>query len=225
MTSLLLGLILAAPPSDALSVDTDQPRAYHEINQDIRKWMARESRAQTPDERSTAVQSLADLYLELKNDPRLDEAPTLKQYKAKVWSRLTRIKKTLQARIEREQSKTHQNRQPDEFQAEQIALSDANRAAESLAAQMSLVSSSLGGPSTVFAQAGGGDAFGGGAVRDDGAALVELITRVIEPDFWDVNGGPGTIFYYAPVRALVVRATSEVHHKLGGGLRGLRAVP
>jgi hypothetical protein len=49
-----------------------------------------------------------------------------------------------------------------------------------------------------------------------------LIERTICPEFWDVNGGPGTIYYYYPLRVIAVRATSEVHHRIGGTLTDLR---
>jgi hypothetical protein len=66
-------------------------------------------------------------------------------------------------------------------------------------------------------------AFGGGAAGADyGPALVELIQRTIAPEFWDVNGGPGTIVYYAPLRVLVVRATSEMHHDVGAAVGAIR---
>jgi hypothetical protein len=58
---------------------------------------------------------------------------------------------------------------------------------------------------------------GGRGVRDDyGPLLVALIERTIAPEFWDVNGGPGTIVYYRPLRVLVVHATIDVHHRIGG---------
>ncbi len=64
---------------------------------------------------------------------------------------------------------------------------------------------------------------GGGAVMPDhGPLLVALIERTISPDFWDVHGGPGTVFYYRPLRVLVVRATDDVHGQVGGVLTGLR---
>jgi len=74
---------------------------------------------------------------------------------------------------------------------------------KALAIQMALVSYTLGGPGQVFSEGGG--AFGGGAVRDHGEELVDLIRSTLHPDFWDVNGGPGSIVYYAPLQALVVR--------------------
>ena len=52
----------------------------------------------------------------------------------------------------------------------------------------------------------------------------DLIERTINPAFWDVNGGPGTIVYYAPLQCLVVRATAEVHGDVGRVVGDLRKV-
>jgi hypothetical protein len=72
---------------------------------------------------------------------------------------------------------------------------------------------------------GGGGAFGSSidqAASANGQALVDLIQATIAPDTWDIRGGPGTIIYYNPLRALVVRQTGEVHDNLGDLLGGLR---
>jgi hypothetical protein len=37
-----------------------------------------------------------------------------------------------------------------------------------------------------------------------------------------LNGGEGTLFFYAPLNVLVVRQTAEVHEQLGGNLGQLR---
>ncbi len=65
---------------------------------------------------------------------------------------------------------------------------------------------------------------GGAAVpeQDRARQLIELIQRTICPDSWDVNGGRGTIYYYAPAHALVVRQRGEIHRELRGLLRQLR---
>lgn len=78
----------------------------------------------------------------------------------------------------------------------------------------------LGGP-----RAGMGNGmiggFGPGALpgaqngnTDNGQQLIDLIQKVISPNSWDVNGGPGTIYYWRPGRAMVVRQTAEVHEQL-----------
>ncbi len=63
------------------------------------------------------------------------------------------------------------------------------------------------------------------AVPDYGLDLVDLIQRTIAPDSWDVRGGPGSIYYWRPGRALVVRQTTEVHDWLAETLEQLRADP
>ena len=56
----------------------------------------------------------------------------------------------------------------------------------------------------------------GPGMPDYGPALVNLIQKTIAPEFWDVNGGPGVIVYYPPLRLLVIRATSNIHYQIGG---------
>ena len=80
----------------------------------------------------------------------------------------------------------------------------------------------LAQPAAVLAQAAaGGGAAGlgpGGAGKPDddyGPSLVELIETTIAPDTWDVNGGPGSIYYWRNQHALVIRATAEVHGVVG----------
>jgi hypothetical protein len=70
----------------------------------------------------------------------------------------------------------------------------------------------------------GGAGFGGrpGQVPDHGQELVDLIQTVIRPESWDVNGGPGTIYYWYPGRALVIRQMGDVHGQVGGALDQLR---
>ena len=88
-----------------------------------------------------------------------------------------------------------------------------------MADHFSLVGYSMGGAAHLFANGRGG----GAAVGPDwGQDLVELIERTIQPDFWEVNGGPGSIYYFRSLHALVVRATGEVHEKIGGAVGALR---
>ena len=47
------------------------------------------------------------------------------------------------------------------------------------------------------------------------AVLIDLIKHTMEPSSWDTNGGPGTITYDAPRRALVIKQTAEFHGVLG----------
>jgi hypothetical protein len=102
-----------------------------------------------------------------------------------------------------------------------LALADvlARRAADQAAAP--IVSSAYDDDETGQRTPPG--AAGGAAQPGDlGLELVELIQRTVAPPTWDVNGGQGTIRYWAPLRVLVVRQTGEVHGQIGGVVRGLR---
>lgn len=57
---------------------------------------------------------------------------------------------------------------------------------------------------------------------DYGQQLVELIQRTVAPATWEANGGPGTLYYWKPGQALVVRQTDEVHDQLSDVLQQLR---
>src|SRR5690606_26034512 len=97
--------------------------------------------------------------------------------------------------------------------AEQHAL------AAQLAAEVSLANEALGGPALFFEAAA---ASGGGPMNDHGEELVDLITRTIFADSWQVNGGQNTIVYYRPLMCLVVTAAGDVHRDVDGLLNALR---
>ncbi len=70
----------------------------------------------------------------------------------------------------------------------------------------------FGGPGMSGGMMGGGGPYG----FDHGPELVDLIQQTISPQTWDVNGGPGVIYYWRPGRAMVIRQTGEVHRQIGG---------
>lgn len=216
MSILLLAVTLAVAPIDADEASADQPRRFHIIQKDIHTAI-RGAMSKNKPERADAVRAMTVLYREVMLDPRRETSPTLQQYKTQLWSRMTKVKKELQREIARENRATakQSRKQP----AKKLPDRQINRTSQSLAEQMALVGYSLGGPGQLLSEGGG--AFGGGP-RDDGAALVELIERTISPKSWNVNGGSGSIVYYAPLRVLVVRATSEVHGNVRGIVGGLR---
>lgn len=223
MSALAITLMLLTVSGDASAADGDAaaPRSLVETNRTIFALVRREATARTPEQRDAAVRAMAALYQEIVRDPRLATTPVLQQYKARLWRKLTDIKKDLQRDLARRQRRLERELPAEQLAARQAAEEQAAAVGRSLSDQLSLVGYSLGGPGRVFAQSRG--AFGGGAVRDHGEELVRLIEHTIDPEFWDVNGGPGAIFYYAPLHALVVRATDEIHRKIGGAVGGLRA--
>jgi len=221
-------LVLAATGADesSLQANTSQPaevRKFHEINADLRALFRREFKATSEVERSAAIYEMTELYQEIRHDPRLDTSDTLTTYKTKIWSRLTRIKADINKHISRAQ----RQRGPASPAPPTLSELSANDQAEatlvvaSTSGHLALAGSAMGGPASVFSQGG---ARGGRPIADYGPSLVALIERTIAPEFWDTNGGPGTIVYYQPLMCLVVRATSEIHHAIGGATGALRAV-
>jgi len=188
-------------------------RGFHEFQQAISQLLKRESQAKDRAARAAAVQAMCELHAQIVHDPRYSTSDVLKEYRSRLWSRLTKIKVELKQQLARSK----------EFKQslENVAVLEAAdslsvAAADSLAASLSLLTESQAGPGGLLALGGGP-----GPV-DWGPDLVDLIERTINPSFWDVVGGPGTIIYYRPLQCLVVSATAEVHGNVGGLIGGLR---
>lgn len=190
------------------------PRRFHDIHEDIKAFLKLEATAETDAERIGAIRDLCELFLEIKRDPRLPDQPALLGYKAKVWTRLDRVKKELK-RYVKDDAKSQAVKSSTDKQRDHGA-----EVSRSLSEQLLMINQSSGGPANMVTFASG--SWGGGSVADNAAQLIELIQKTIAPETWDVNGGNGAIFFYAPLNALVVRATSEVHFQLGGTAAALR---
>lgn len=226
-------ILLASCPASEESIERGMviesgKRPYAQMERDFRAFVIRETRAQSDRERVSAIEDLCDLYEELKQDPRLTTSAVLQGYKAKYYGRLQRLKRDLEGEMKRKERQASKSSNASfgegAFPATDPRPTDQARleaeAAGSFSEQFPLLFAANGGPTPLFWYAGG--RYGGGANGDYGDDLVRLIQRTIKPDFWDVNGGPGSIYFYRPLNALVIRATSEVHHDLGGALDGLR---
>lgn len=202
------------PPAAVAPSPRPGERGFHEYEQGISDLFKQESQAAEDAERAAAVQAMCDLHERILRDSRYPSSPVLKEYRGRLWSRLTKIKTELKQELARD-ARLNQARL-DDLAALESADRAAIAAADTLGASLALLDQTQGGPGSLLA-------FGGGAgPPDNGAALVALIERTINPAFWDTVGGPGTIVYYAPLQCLVVRATAEVHGQLGGALGGLR---
>ncbi len=207
-----LGQLSYATKNDTQVAGPQIPRRLADINRSMQEAIRAEAAAETDIERLDAVRQMADVYREILADPRMPTSETLKSYRARLWSRMTRIQRETQRRLQRElrQREEHSTNEPPVLELAVRSLSD----------QITLMNYSTGGPSYVFQESGA--PMGGGAVQDHGQELIDLIQRTIRPDFWEAAGGPGSMFYYRPLMALVVSATSEVHDNVGGLLRALR---
>ncbi|MFT5525773.1 MAG: hypothetical protein ACI9HK_003743 [Pirellulaceae bacterium] len=212
MSCIVVLLALGISPGETgEQAEKAEPRPYHVISKEIHDALRREATVKDSDQHAEAVFDLTELHTELVSDPRYSTSDTLKEYRAKIWSRLRRVKKSIEVRLAREGKRV-------DVEAVAEVIRDASYATSELSSHLDLVSSTVGGPAKVFTA---GQA-GGKGVSDHGPALVDLIERTINPEFWDSAGGPGSIFYFQPLHALVVSATAEVHENLGGVLQGLR---
>jgi hypothetical protein len=194
-------------PSSNPAPAAEAKRPFHEIQKEMSALFKEESLTKDEAERGRIVRRLCEMHQQIRLDPRHEYAEAMKGYRAQIWARLKRIQADLKNQIAR----LHKVKAADVGTDPEILA-----AADSLAASLSLLDGTLGGPSALLAR-------GGGARPGDyGPELVDLIERTINPDFWDVNGGPGTIVYYQPLMCLVVTATGEMHGNVGGLLGGLR---
>lgn len=64
---------------------------------------------------------------------------------------------------------------------------------------------------------------GGASAAAQAQQLIDLIEAVIQPESWANNGGLGTIRYWSPGYALVIRNTQAVHEEIGGLVGTLEA--
>lgn len=181
-------------------------RPIHEVHRDLRQLLQRESQAAAAQERAEVVRQMCALHDAIVRDPRFAKSDVLKQYRGQLWSRLTKVKATLQRQFPAELTGAGKQRRTVDWEAaDPLAIA----ASQSLTDSLAILEQSQTG-------LGSWAALGGGPVAADwGPELVELIERTIHPAFWNVAGGPGTIVYYRPLQCLVVRATSEVHGQVG----------
>jgi hypothetical protein len=206
-TFLLSLVLVAAEPAKA------QP-PFHEYEQAISAAFKQDSQSKLPAQRAAAVRELCDLHERIVHDTRYATSDVLKEYRGRIWSRLLKVKAELVRELSRDPANQERLRR-----SALLAAADKQAVAEavSLGERLTTRGAAQGG-------AGSWAAFGGGAVPPDwGPDLVDLIERTINPAFWDVAGGPGSIYYYQPLHCLVIRATSEVHAQIGGVVGDLRA--
>ena len=151
-----------------------------------------------------AAREFLVLYNELGQDRSLGSA-VRESLRVKVRGRLAQLADQISKRVAREKRETKPESRPT------LSVPPG----QDHLAQMGGFGGGLAG-----AAAGGSSAAGtgvrawGGSPADNGEQLVDLIRRTIAPSTWDVNGGPGTMYYWRPGRALVIRQTSEVHEDI-----------
>ncbi|QDU31582.1 hypothetical protein ETAA8_67420 [Anatilimnocola aggregata] len=209
LVSFVLCLVACAGDGSSGQDAAAGKRPFHEIQNELSVLLKSEALTKDAAERAKLTRRLCQLHHEILRDPRHEYAEAMKGYRVQAWARLKKVQADLKNQLARERK----------VKAPQVGTDpDLLAASDSLALTLNLVDSSLGGPSALLARGGRAQ------IDDNGQELVDLIERTINPDFWDTNGGPGTIVYFAPLQCLVITATGEMHHNAGGLLGGLRAV-
>ena len=215
---------------------TDQEgRPIREIREDVRSFLGRARAARTDQEKASAVCDLCELHREIVRDDRYRRSRSLQTLRSQIGVRLRISHREIKQHLKRGLSVNQKARgesaaktvnsklntapsgQGTDPQGNRHSFGDFDFLAGQMAEQMSLANQMSGGPSQVFAYASG--RFAG---PDFGPDLVKLIEETINPDFWEVNGGPGRIHYYKPLMIIVVAGSMETHRDLESMLKTLR---
>lgn len=214
--------------SPAAKAAKSNERSITAIRRDVKSALRNEAKSKdaTPAQHK-AIGSLIRLHREIVRHSTFESGFAMKESRGRLQSRLIRIERDIRKRHNAPRSNrtsrvaTGPNRIVDNKQPV-LAQRFPN------GGQPGAFGVGQGGAGLANGAANGGGIAAqgvGGQLPDFGPDLADLIQRVIDPDFWDVNGGPGTVVYFQPLKALVVSATIEVHEKLAGVAGQLRAVP
>ncbi|MEZ6089415.1 MAG: hypothetical protein R3C05_15570 [Pirellulaceae bacterium] len=193
--STLSGVAQSKEPEKSLS---DWKDAFHEA-------LKQEAESRESPERNKAVIGLCRLYVQLQMDSRLETSPFLQNLSIRLRRRLLDVHEDIRSFLKREG----------------IDVPTFTSVASSASIRTPTESSSGSTDDDAEKPAGGGF----GPAADNGLMLIELITRTIAPDAWNVQGGPGSMYYHGLHRVLVVRATTRVHEDIQALLQALRGLP
>ena len=212
----------AADDSSLYARQRERLRQAGWLRQETTRRLRNEARSEA-DENLHAISDLIDLYITLRLDDALTDAGR-ERLAGKVRARLLRIQDRLQ-KVHADavgQPGVAANRAPADTPAsDQLARHAARRTAVTTAqlAHHVLAQQGLAGPAGAAAVG----ALGAQPLPPDyGQELADLIQTVIAPTTWERNGGPGSIYYYRPLRVLVIRQTGEAHGQIGDVIEDLR---
>jgi hypothetical protein len=185
-------------------------RSLSAIQVDLRAALGAEASSRRLGPNTSHVIRLIDLYREMAAHPKRDSSLVLKQLGLRLRSRLQKVSD----HIERQSSRVKR----DVKKSAPPALT---------APEASVLAQQLPAPGGAAGAGGGQPAAAPGAPGgfDYGPELVDIIQRTISPETWDINGGNGSVVYFAPLRVLVVSAPGTVHDQVGDVLGQLRAAP
>lgn len=171
------------------------------LRHETREILRQEAVLEDGNAKAAAITALCDLYVVLRSDDRYATSEMLRGDAAKVRRRLLSIARRMESQLKRQGVE-----KPSQLRAKVDAA----------------ITSALAGESATLSDHIEPAGRAAGGLQDNGWELIELIQRVVAPDFWDSQGGPGTIRYFALRRVLVVRATTDVHEQIRDLLMALR---
>ncbi len=199
MQKLLVGATVFCLLTVSARIASSEQSSPTALRHETRLLLRQHATAENESQKTYAAASLCDWYVVLRSDPRFDESEMIKGDAVKVRHRLLTIARQTENRLKRQGIDKPSNLSED---VDSILEQDINATSATGTALPEVA--------------------GGGALADPGWQLVELIQRIVVPDFWESRGGPGSIRYFAMQRVLVVRATSDVHQQLKDLLTALR---
>ncbi|MEX2185336.1 MAG: hypothetical protein WD875_01020 [Pirellulales bacterium] len=230
----------AASMGGVARAEESRSRSALEIRQSVDGLLSAESAAATSAERVAAIRDMIALSREIAAHPSLGKH-TAASLRGRLAGRLKRVADELTASVKpkADDALLAQRLGGAPFVANQAA-NDSADGGEALADAIQDTiapptwerNGGLGvivafgpqgrGGNALFAQVppqGNNRAGRGGPARvalaaDVSAELVDLIQQVVAPQSWDVNGGAGAVIFFAPINALIVRQTEEVHEAL-----------
>lgn len=215
-----------SPPAEELPVSLTL------LRQEASRLLTAQATANSAEQKSRTVEALCDLYVAMRADERYGESEMMQQDAAKIRRRLLNIARANKSTLRRKKvakpdrlSETIDRTIADALAKKKDHEPVKGDASDSRSDSSSSGSSSSGSSSSgdfqLASKSAAAPAGFAPGMMDDGWQLVELIERTVQPDFWDKQGGPGSIGYFAMRRVLVVRATSDVHQQIKVLLRKL----
>jgi hypothetical protein len=208
-------IVASEPDSDTRSIQDvgAKHRPLSAIQDDLHEALRAEALTRRQGQNASQVIRLVELYREMAAHPKRHDSRFLARMGLRLRSRLEKVRDHIEKHTAREDRNATKKDAPADVMAPETPA---------LAQQVALP----GGPAAPGGKpAGAGARAGAGGIIDYGPELVELIQATISPSTWDINGGNGSIVYFAPLRVIVVSAPSEVHGDVADVLGQLRAAP
>ena len=196
----------ATPPAKSAATADSQvltPRTGEELESAARAALQHWARAGDK-ELETAGRELLGLFCEVQQDKSLPQA-TRDELRQKLRSRLLQLAQQIT-----------KHRAKESYQAKRGPKSVGVAKADKVLEQQGAAA-----PRAAGAFGGGGQSNNPADIADAGEDLVQLIQTVVAPKSWEVNGGPGSIYYWRYQRAIVAHTTSEVHEQISDTLEQL----